>query len=323
MKLNVLYFFLLSFLLFACKNTRNETCNYITDYYPLVYEAELEYWEENYEKAFELYKTAFNNCNPKNTPILNELLKITEIAAILNKKEVAIDYMLLSIKNGSDIQSFKNDSIFQNVLKSQKGQELIKNYDSLRHLYLQGININLRHEFQSMQLSDQLYRGRGPEHWDWEKQDSLDNLNTKRLIEIFEEIGFPDEHILGHTNIDWSPTNINGILLHTEDSIRMNYFVPKMKEFISQGHAEPTILGNMIDQYHLYKDKPQVYGTYQAQDNYYATMIDDRETINQNRLSIGLSTLEVKEKLDSIKCVKQPHFMGQSCEKLFRYLSKK
>ncbi|MEX0996326.1 MAG: hypothetical protein WDZ45_04710 [Flavobacteriaceae bacterium] len=310
-------------LLSACNKQETAPCDYISDYYPLIYEAEYEYWSENYEKSFGLYQEAFKNCEPKNTPFFNELSKIAELAARLNKKDLAIEFIEKAIQDGGNIQTFIDDTIYDDVLATEKGNALISNYDQLRETYLETIDIELRNEIQAMMQKDQFYRGNHERYKEnSNKQDSIDDVNTARLIAIFEEIGYPDDQIVGHMNIDFVPTDISGILLHTEDSIRMNYFVPKLKEFISQGKAEPRILGNIIDQYHLYNDKPQIYGTYQSQDTYYASMIENRELINKNRLSIGLPTLELNEKLDSIKCVKRPHIMPQSCEKLFKYLSK-
>ena len=56
----------------------------------------------------------------------------------------------------------------------------------------------------------------------------------------------------------------------------------------------------MIDQYYLYNDEPQIYGTYQAQSGGYATMIDNLKKVDSNRISIGLPPLELKERKDSI-----------------------
>jgi len=94
------------------------------------------------------------------------------------------------------------------------------------------------------------------------------------------------------------------LLLHTKDSIRMNYFVPKVKEFVKKGLAPPRTLGTMIDQYYLYNGKPQIYGTYGARGGGYANMIDNLKKVDSNRISIGLPPLELKEKKDSLNRIK-------------------
>ncbi len=74
------------------------------------------------------------------------------------------------------------------------------------------------------------------------------------------------------------PRDIELFLLHTKDSIRLNYFIPKIKEFTVNGTAPPRVLDIMIDQYYSYNDKPQIYGTYKRQDGEYAIIIDDKRS---------------------------------------------
>ena len=94
--------------------------------------------------------------------------------------------------------------------------------------------------------------------------------------------------------------DIGLLLVHTDDSIRMNYFVPKLKGFVENGYSHPRILGNIIDQYYLYNNEPQIYGTYKTRDGVYSDMIPDLKKVDSNRLSIGLPPLRLKEKKDSL-----------------------
>lgn len=72
-------------ILFGCAAEKKSNCNYITDYYPTVYMADIEFVTGNYEKAFSLYQNAFNSCEAKNTVTYNELSNFTESSAILEK----------------------------------------------------------------------------------------------------------------------------------------------------------------------------------------------------------------------------------------------
>lgn len=163
-------------------------------------------------------------------------------------------------------------------------------------------DLELRDELIAMRSADQLQRGQGPDA-DWTKQDNIDKIHEKILIEIFEGIGYPTDKIVGPQTMD-SPVDIELLLLHTKDSIRMNYFVPKVKEFVINGTAPPQALGSMIDQYYLYNNEPQIYGTYKAQGGGYANMIENLKKVDSNRNSIGLPPLELKEKKDSLIKIK-------------------
>ena len=292
---------LLSIIIFSCATEEKTTCNYITDYYPTIYKADIEFRMGNYGEAFALYRDAFNSCEAKNTSTYYELSNFTESSAILEKYDITYEYSKKTIQNGIELSSFENNPNFEEFLLSDYGKKFIAEYDSLRQEFIDNADLELRDELTAMRTADQLYRNQGSDA-DWTKQDSIDKLHEERLFEIFETIGYPTDKIVGPHTMDYK-VDVNLLLLHTDDSIRMHYFVPKVKEFVKNGTAPPRSLGTMIDQYHLYNGEPQIYGTYEAQEGGYANMIDNLEKVDSNRISIGLPKLELKEKKDSLNRV--------------------
>ncbi|WP_445737001.1 hypothetical protein [Mariniflexile sp.] len=289
---------LLTIILIGCQTMKKSECNYITDYYQTIYKADLEFEAENYEKAFELYQDAFKSCNAKNTSTYNEIGKFTESSAILKKFNITYKFAKEQILNGVELSRFENNDNFSEFLSSDFGKKLVSEYNNLHKEFEKKANFELRDELISMRKADQMYRNSNYQE-NITKQDSIDKLHEKRLIEIFETIGHPTNKIVGQYTRDY-PVDVGLFLLHTDDSIRMNYFVPKVKEFVKNGTAPPETLGRMIDQYYLYNGEPQIYGTYGAQGGGYANMIDDLKKVDSNRISIGLPPLELKEKKDSL-----------------------
>lgn len=295
---------LLLLIFVSCANERKNECNYITDYYQTIYKADLEYHTENYEKAFELYQDAFKSCKAKNTMTYNEIGNFTETSAILKKFDLAYEYAKKQILIGVDLSRFQNNSSFDEFMASDYGKKLETEYDELRKKFMSKTDFKLRNELISMRAVDQMYRGSSQ---NWGKQDSIDAIHEKRLIELFEKSGYPNEELVGPYSFDNNQTDVGLLLLHTEDSIRMNYFVPKVTEFVKNGTASPRTVGTMVDQFYLYNDEPQIYGTYGAQGGGYANMITDLKKVDSNRFSIGLPPLKIKEKKDSIIRLKYGH----------------
>lgn len=291
-------YFLLVGSLSACMKSDRQVCNYIESYYQKIYEAELKYQMEEFEEARDLYKSAFKICLPINTPVYNEIGKYAKVCAILGNNEEALEYIQLDITNGSLLKWYLQDTIYREVFATKEGNRLKEIYDNTRTQYLTTINIKLRKEIQEMNRLDQYYRI--PAYYE-SKQDSIDRINEIRLVEIFETIGYPNSKIIGTGNIDGMHTDIVAILLHTDDSIRISYFIPKLMEFVMKGECPPQVLGNLIDQHALYNDLPQTHGTYRSQNTRYANMIANREIVNKNRASIGLPSLELEEKIDSLR----------------------
>lgn len=291
------------FVVFSCSQKSKMNCNYITDYYQIIYQAELEYELKNYKKAFELYQSAFTTCTAINTYLYYEIGKYAEVCSILGYDKLALDFIELDLKNGYELKWILENPNYSKLFASQDGQDLVANYDNIRSDYLKSINLELRKEIQEMNRLDQLYRNG---QYIQDKQDSIDNINTKRLIEIFEQFGYPNDQVIGHYSIDHVQTDIITMLLHTADSIRMGYFVPKLTEYVKAGTCSAKTLGQVIDQFYLYNDQPQTNGTYEAQNSKYANMIADRDQVDKNRISIGLPPLELDERIDSIKRINYP-----------------
>lgn len=282
----------------SCKKESKYECDYIANYYQTIYQADIEFETENYEKAFELYNEAFNSCEPINTPTFNEIGNFAETCAILEKNELAIEFVKKQIKRGYEIKWLKQNSNFDKVFKTEQGIKLVSEYDNLRKKALSDLNLELREEIKKMRSEDQKYRNNNYQD-NIDKQEAIDEYNTNRIIEIFNEFGYPNESLIGSFSVDSSPADVGTILLHTSDSIRMNYFVPKLKEYVKNGTCSPLRLGTIIDQYYLYNGEPQIYGTY-GSGKEYSNIISDLKQVDKNRVSIGLPPLELKEKKDSI-----------------------
>lgn len=286
----------------CCAKEQGSQCNYITDYYQKIYKADIQYRTENYEKAFELYEEAFNCCEPIETSTYNEIGNFAETCAILGKHNLAIDFIKKNIKKGYEIKWLQQDKKFDEVFATEVGRKLVSDYDTLRAEALSNLNLSLREEIRNMRIEDQKYRNASNSLYkdNADKQEAIDDYNTIRIIEIFNEFGYPNENVIGSFSVDRSPVGISTMLLHTADSIRMNYFVPKLTEFVKNGTCSPNTLGGIIDQYYLYNGEPQIYGTYTKQDGSYSNMISDLEQVDKNRISIGLPPLKLQEKKDSI-----------------------
>jgi len=286
---------LLLLIIVGCGNEQKTECNYITDYYPNTANAEIEFYLGNYQKAYDYYQKAFKKCDAIKLGFLHDTDKFAKICAELGKDDLAIDYIKKTIDKGGTLNEFQDDEVFNDIFKSEQGKKLIADYDTRREKYINSLNIALRAELQAMIEIDQRLVGQQ------EKRDSVFKVNDKRLVEIFEEFGYPNEQVVGNYAIDFTSADPTILLLHTDDSIRIDYFIPKVKEFIKKGQCTPYVLGTMYDNLALFNKGPQTHGTYENQNGDYANMISDVSKVNENRAEIGLPTLKMTRKIDSLR----------------------
>lgn len=276
-----LLFFLMTNLIFSCKTTAiqnnsiEKEVNYIP-YYLKVYEADSLYIVKNYQKSHKILDSLFKKHEPINMSIYYELCTYYKTRIILNKNINTNNFSKLITKYGLTEDMIRNDSIL-NIFYQENKPFFIKNYTDLRSQNISTININLRNEIKEMSIKDQSYR-----QSDFEKQNKIDSINSIKISHIFKNFGYPNEFVIGNSSVDHTYIGIEAILLHTADNDRINYFMPKVFEFIKKGKASPKMYANLKDQMELYHDKEQYYGSYENK-----TSISVNE-LNKRRKEIGL-----------------------------------
>ncbi|MET1260547.1 hypothetical protein ABV409_14470 [Flagellimonas sp. DF-77] len=293
--------FVLALFVIGCSEKVPPQCDYVRGYYPLIYQADYQFETKNFEEAFLLYEKAFAHCKPLNTPLYNEISKFSKASAILKKDAVTARFLEERIQHGTELAALERDTVYAAFFETELGAGIKAKYPELREAYEASLDLGLRKEIQKMRDLDQKFR-LVPEP-DESQIDSIDTVNEIRIKEIFETIGYPNDQVIGGFKVDRIPTNIDIMLLHTFDSPNREYFLKKVEGFIQNGTCPPMMLGTMIDLYHLKYNRPQVYGTYTKPNGELSNAID-LDSVDKNRLSIGLPTLKQKRQKDSLDAIK-------------------
>jgi len=279
----LLFFILFSF---SCKQTKNY--KYSVDYYLDIYKADSLFEIKKYNESYNILKKLFKKNKPINLPPYYEYINYVKsgfLAKKFNSEELKKNVKKLIRTYGYDSISFKNDSILNLAFKNSK----INNYKEYRAEYLSSLDFNLRYKLHELIELDQKYRINYFENDRFIKRKKIDDNNELFLKYLFGRNIYPNEHILGNHTVDGTRVpRTNILLLHTSDSIRLNYFLPKIKIFIREGKCTPSIYGNMMDQLYLYNNKEQIYGTYDV----IKIKKEDYVKFNKMRKIIGLPSIE-------------------------------
>jgi hypothetical protein len=272
----------LCFFTFSCKSTYtrigSKEANYIP-YYLKVYEADSLYIVKDYKRSYKILDSLFKKFEPVNTHIYYEVINYMKLKVILNKRISRRETENWILNYGVTLSRLENDSILN--LYYSKDEKLKKDYPKLREKFISSIHLDLREEIVKMIEQDQFYRKKDYQE-NIDKQEEIDAKNAKRYIEIFNQYGYPSARVIGDYSIDKRMISEDAILLHTNDEERINYFLPKILEFIKKGEARPMIYANMYDQFYLYNGEKQYYGSY-------TNKVDIPITeINRRRKTIGL-----------------------------------
>lgn len=277
--------FLLCAIFFCCKQNKisvNNSFTYLSSgYYENVYLADSLFIEGEFKKSYEILKGTFKKQPPINMDIYYEYETYLSSAVELGKSEFLCDELKSLISNyGYNEYRISNNPNIDKLLDSCP--EVKRNIKKLYEEFKSKIKLSLRNELLGMAKNDQKFRQKGKYQDNIIEQERIDEINTKRIIEIFEKFGYPNQKLVGDYFVDEKHLIFKGMLLHTNDSIRREYFIPKLLEFIKKGECNPLVYATIVDQLNLYNGNQQLFGTYSNNNIYNFKKIDS------TRKSIGL-----------------------------------
>lgn len=285
----------LCFTLIQCKTIPLEHNDY-RNYYLEIYKADSLTLAGKYESSFNILDSLFRVYEPRNFPPYYEYETYLKVG-YLSKKNIPTKKIKSLIANyGFDLETF--DTITYPVLNKVYEESKIskEKYEKLRKIYLSKIDTSLRQKILQLNYFDQKARKANiSEENKFKLKDSIGSEVEKLLADLFSRNIFPNDQVIGNHTVDKNPSiSIDILLLHTKDSIRLNYFIPKMNLFVEQGQCLPSTYYQMIDQYQLYNRKEQIYGTY----NFNQLNPKDYSTV---RKKAGLPSLEyLKWKIEKL-----------------------
>ncbi|PTX43474.1 hypothetical protein C8P64_2002 [Christiangramia gaetbulicola] len=298
--MNKQFLYLIVFLLISCSG--KEECSYVDDYYQLVYEAEKAYYQEDYQMVFDKMSKATSNCELINQPMIYEMVKYAESAAIIGKEDKALELLRDLILNGYTIEQLEENQAFSTIVRTENWGRIENEYSELRENYLNSINLELRDQISEMQNADQYHRqmlnhkgiNRDSIWMIINKTDSINDIKFKQIIEVY---GYPDQKLIGGYNIDQRQIDPGILLFHFDD---YDYYTKTLKKLIIKGEAPPESLGNFVDSYQrrVQDQKKYIYGIY---DNVGPDQIINFDNLDKRRKSIGLAPMELKKSIDSLK----------------------
>ena len=262
-----------------------------------MYEAQYEYYKDNYQKAYDLLKKAESNCPLLNQPEIKEIGLLAECAARLNKPEEAVYYLEILAKDyGHKVEGLKNDSIYSNLKSFRKWEKLLKKAPKYYKNYLANVDLDLRNEILKMMMEDQSVRV----NRDREGMKRVDSINDLKFRKIIVNCDcFPDEMFpqFGNYTIDDEFFHATTFVFHIYRE-QAEYWKPIFLDLIRRGRAPADIYGSLID------SNLRVNGVYDyaIYNNIGTDQINDFENLDKRRIAVGLPPWQLrKDVLELIK----------------------
>ncbi|MFN7045116.1 MAG: hypothetical protein ACK4M1_07960 [Flavobacterium sp.] len=302
MKIKILFFLFISVVGFSQKKKINEEYDYINNYYQFVYQAYCEYLKEDYQKAYDLLKTAEKNCPLLKQMEINEPAILAQCAMHLNKPDEAIHYLEILVRDyGANFEDIKNGDFYKSIQNTKSWRKLERKAKKYHEAYLKQVDLDLRNEIFKMKEEDQRVRTtKNPDNKTMQLVDSINNQKLKKIVADCD--CFPDEMFpqFGNQMIDdkFFRAVIFVYHINREDA---EYWKPIFLDLIRRGRAPAEIYGTLIDS-NLRSNGVYQYGIYS---NIGKDLIDDFENLDKRRIAVGLPPWQLKK--DILELIKKKY----------------
>ena len=290
--MNKILSFLIIILLFGIQKISAQ--NYLK-YYKTINNAEIANLDKEFEKSGSLYQDAFSLVEK---PFKGDYLLASINSEKLDDYQKTYAYLKSGISYGLTFKRIKKE--LSDFKKSKQWKLLKKEYESIRELYLNSLDLKLRDELIKMVEKDQSVRH--PIFGSFKKMKKTDTYNYNRLLEIIENNSnkWPDRYLIGDGNENgkYSFGEIT-IMLHHFSKEEVLNLKPYLVDAILRGGISPYNVvypldytnSTMIGKRGKYIDICYLLGAYLSS-NGNKTVICDCENAEKERKKIGLEPLD-------------------------------
>lgn len=257
---------------------QSKKCNYIDDYYPLVYRGQLNYLKKQNDSAYFYLKQAEKNCDLLYNPRTNEIEILADLETKRKNYSKAAEYIRMLLENGDKFSSIEEDDTFNDLKSQNEWKKLKSESDLIYQKWYNNLNLDLRNEIIKMTDEDQRVRTTKVSKKEF---DRVDSLNENRFKEIFKTYGYPKENLIGNWNLDKKIASPYLFVFHFRD---FEYFKPLFFDYVKNGKSQPELYAGLIDSH----DRRRGVFTYRIYYNLKDEQIEDLPNLDKRRVSVGL-----------------------------------
>ena len=292
------------FLILSLSGFERSDDNDYSAYHRSIIETETYLSEQEFERALSNYKQLFQRYD---FVFLRDLKIAVQLAIYLDQKTVALEWIRKGIAMGWELEDIeKMDSL--GALQKEPEWELIEQaYDKLRDQYEERIDTGMREHVKEMFKKDQkkamgaLLRigNKAQEKHAIKKFAPHSEMQISELIKMLSNKGYPGEKLIG--NDYWMATILSHHNSITQEYVindtLYNYIKPMLKKAIQKGEMSPY-------EYALVDDWQIAVSSGRTNPGYGFLMSPAHSSLsetNQLRQSIGLRTIELRNKLVEVE----------------------
>lgn len=279
--------------------------DYVTDYYPVINQAELSIVEQDYTAALNAYQYAFAAVP---LPFARDYYNAAICALLLQDEKQTYEYLEKLVAKGLSLDYLARQPLLDSLAGTRHWKRFKRRYKKSRRAYEERANLDLRADLDELYARDQYFRqAAGGLRVYGDTLRKIETANVQQLLGWVEQYGYPGEDLIGVADtLEQLPRF--AIVIQRQTKARKGYdFFPLLRDAVHEGKLAPQPAAYLLEQQagrSTYgskafvrvncsacegdKEKPKYLGQYLLENRSEA----EQEQVAAQRESLGLEPLE-------------------------------
>ena len=220
--------------------------DYVTDYYPVINEAELSITEQDYTAALNAYQYAFAAVS---SPFARDYYNAAICALLLQDEKQTYQYLEKLVAKGVSLDYLAQQPLLDSLAGTRHWKKFKRRYKKRRRTYEEQVNLDLRADLDELYARDQYFRqAAGGLRVYGDTLRKIEAANVQQLLDWVDQYGYPGEDLIGLADtLEQLPRFT--IAIQRQTKARQGYdFSSLLRNAVHEGKLAPQAAGYLLEQ---------------------------------------------------------------------------
>ncbi|MBF9255233.1 hypothetical protein I2I11_18190 [Pontibacter sp. 172403-2] len=220
--------------------------DYVTDYYPVINEAELSIIEQDYAAALNAYQYAFAAVP---SPFARDYYNAAICALLLQNEKQTYEYLEKLVEKGVSLEYLAQQPLLDSLAGTRHWKKFRRKYKKRRRAYEEHVKPDLRANLDELYARDQYFRqAEGGLRVYGDTIRKIEAANVQLLLDWVEQYGYPGEDLIGVADtLEQLPRFT--IVIQRQTKARKGYdFSPILRDAVHHGQLAPQAAAYLLEQ---------------------------------------------------------------------------
>lgn len=220
--------------------------DYLTDYYPVINQAELSIIEQDYAAALNAYQYAFAAVP---SPFARDYYNAAICALLLQDEKQTYNYLEKLVEKGVSLDYLSRQPLLDSLASTRHWKRFKRRYKKRRRTYEEHANLYLRADLDELYARDQYFRqAAGGLRVYGDTIRKIETANVQQLLTWVDKYGYPGEDLIGVADtLEQLPRFT--IVIQRQTKARKGYdFSTLLNDAVHQGKLSPQAAAYLLEQ---------------------------------------------------------------------------